>query len=531
MEGKLRFVAAAVGLLALGLAPCAGSAQGSGGGVLRVAHFDSPASMSLLEESTAANNRPMMGVFNNLVLYDQHVAQNSARSIVPELAVKWGWNEEGTELTMPLQKGVKWHDGKPFTAKDVLCTWDLLTGQGSDKLRVNPRKGWYANLEKVTANGDYEVTFHLKRPQAAFLGLLASGWSPVYPCHVSAQQMRLNPVGTGPFKFVEFKPNETIKVTRNPDYWKPGLPKLDGIEWVIIKNVSTRTLSFIAGKTDLIFGVTPPVLQQISTETPEAICEGAPANVSRNVLINRAVAPFDNAELRRAVMLTLDRRAFNDILYEGQGTIGGTMLPAPYGLWGMPEKMVEKLPGYGPDVADRRAEAKKIMEKLGYGPGKRLQVKVSTRDIAPYRDPAVILIDQLKHIYIEAELQPLDTTQWYPTLMRKDYALALNVTESEVDDPDPQFYENYVCGATRNYTSYCNPEVDKLVDRQSAEPDMEKRRRIVWQIEQKLAGDAARPILFYPYGIVCWQPKLKGLIVMSNSIYNGSRFEDLTLAN
>ena len=129
MEGKLRIVAAAFGLLALSLAPRAGSAQGSGG-VLKVAHFDSPASMSMLEESTAANNRPMMGVFNNLVLYDQHVAQNSARSIVPELAVKWGWNEEGTELTMALQKGVRWHDGKPFTAKDVLCTWDLLMGQG-----------------------------------------------------------------------------------------------------------------------------------------------------------------------------------------------------------------------------------------------------------------------------------------------------------------------------------------------------------------------------------------------------------------
>jgi peptide/nickel transport system substrate-binding protein len=212
MEGKLRIVAAAVGLLALSLAPRAGSAQGSGG-VLKVAHFDSPASMSMLEESTAANNRPMMGVFNNLVLYDQHVAQNSARSIVPELAVKWGWNEEGTELTMALQKGVRWHDGKPFTAKDVLCTWDLLMGQGSDKLRINPRKGWYANLDKVSANGDHEVTFHLKRPQAAFLGLLASGWSPVYPCHVSAQQMRLNPIGTGPYKFVEFKPNEYIKVT------------------------------------------------------------------------------------------------------------------------------------------------------------------------------------------------------------------------------------------------------------------------------------------------------------------------------
>ena len=530
MDRKLRIVAAAAGLLALVLVPGAGSAQKSGG-ILKVAHFDSPASMSLLEESTVANNRPMMGVFNNLVMYDQHVAQNGPRSIVPELATSWGWNEEGTELTMPLHKGVKWHDGKPFSAKDVVCTWDLLMGQGNDKLRINPRKGWYANLEKVTTNGDYEVTFHLKRPQVSFLGLLASGWSPVYPCHISAQQMRMNPIGTGPYKFAEFKPNEYIKVTKNPDYWKPGLPRLDGIEWIIVKNMSTRTLSFIAGKTDLIFGVTPPVLKQISAEAPQAICEGTPANVSRNVLINRAKPPFDNAELRRAVMLTLDRRAFNDILYEGQGTIGGAMLPPPSGLWGMPANMVEKLPGYGPDVAERRAEARKIMEKLGYGPDKRLQVKVATRDVSYYRDPAVILIDQLKQIYIDAELEAIDTTQWYPTVMRKDYKLALNVTESEVDDPDPQFYENYVCGAMRNYSNYCNPEVDKLVDQQSIESDLEKRRRIVWKIEQILAKDVARPVLFFPYGVTCWQPKLRGLTVMANSIDTGSRFEDLSFGN
>src|SRR5579885_365353 len=127
------------------------------------------------------------------------------------------------------------------------------------------------------------------------------------------------------------------------------------------------------------------------------------------------------------------------------------------------------------------------MERLGYGAGRRLAVKVTTRDIAPYRDAAVILIDQLKQIYIDAELEPIDTTQWYPTLMRKDYKVALNVTESEVDDPDTQFYENFVCGAMRNYTNYCNREVDKLVEYQSAETDTEKRRKLVWRIERKLA--------------------------------------------
>ena len=207
MRQDLRALAAAAAMVAAMAVSEAALAQKQGG-ILRLSHFDSPASMSILEESTRAAEQPMMHVFNNLVMYKQDVAQTSLQSIVPDLATSWSWNEEGTELTFPLRQGVKWHDGKPFTAADVKCTWDLLTGKASEKLRVNPRKSWYGNLQEVTTNGDYEVTFHLKRPQPALLALLASGWSPVYPCHVPPREMRQHPIGTGPFKFVEFKPNE-----------------------------------------------------------------------------------------------------------------------------------------------------------------------------------------------------------------------------------------------------------------------------------------------------------------------------------
>ena len=183
------------------------------GGILKMYDPDSPASMSILEEATIISERPMMGVFNNLVMFDQHVKQNSLQSIVPDLATGWSWNEDGTALTLPLRQGVKWHDGKPFTARDVECTWDLILEKSVDKLRVNQRKSWYRNLERVSASGDYEVTFHLKRPQPAFLALLASGFSPIYPCHVPPRDMRSHPIGTGPFKFVEFKPNDYIKLT------------------------------------------------------------------------------------------------------------------------------------------------------------------------------------------------------------------------------------------------------------------------------------------------------------------------------
>src|SRR5580693_4052814 len=297
------------------------------GGILRMSHFDSPASMSILEESTVAALRPVMGVFNNLVMYKQDVPQTSMQSVIPDLATSWSWNEDGTELTFPLRQGVKWHDGKAFTAKDVKCTWDLLQGKAAEKLRLNPRKSWYRNLEEVTANGDYEVTFRLKQPQPSLLALLASGWSPVYPCHVPPAQMRQHPIGTGPFKFVEFKPNETIKLARNPDYWKPGRPYLDGIEYTIIKEMSTRNLAFVAGKFDLTspYGVTIPTLKEITGQASWAQCEVTATNVNRTLIINRDKPPFDNPELRRAMAFALDRKAFIDIIPQGKGDVGATM--------------------------------------------------------------------------------------------------------------------------------------------------------------------------------------------------------------
>ena len=142
MIGNLRAVAAVAPLLVALFGGEAALAQKSGG-ILKMYTPDSPASMSIHEEATVFAEGPMMGVFNNLVMFDQHVPQNSLQSIVPDLATSWSWNEEGTELTLPLRQGVTWHDGKPFTAKDVLCTLDLLTGTSSEKFRVNPRKSWY----------------------------------------------------------------------------------------------------------------------------------------------------------------------------------------------------------------------------------------------------------------------------------------------------------------------------------------------------------------------------------------------------
>jgi peptide/nickel transport system substrate-binding protein len=499
------------------------------GGVLRITHRDSPASMSIHEEGTISVVLPMMGVFNNLVMFDPHARQNSLEGIVPDLAVKWTWSEDGKKLTFALRQGVTWHDGKPFTAADVKCTWDLLADKTEETLKVNFRKGWYANVESVTVNGDHEAVFNLKAPQPAILTLLASGFTPVYPCHVSPQTMRRAPIGTGPFKFVEYKGNQGIKLVRNPSYWKPGLPYLDGIEYTIIPNRSTAILAFVAGNFDMIFPyeLTVPLVADVQKQMPNVMCDISPMNVAANILMN-PVPPFDNLDVRRAVAMSLDRKAFVDILTQGKGDIGTAMQPLPEGRWGMPEAMQRELPGYDPDVAKSREKARAIMVAHGFGPDKRWKLKLSTRNLPTYRDASVILISQLKEIFIDAELDLVETAIWVPKLIRREYQMAVSQVGNGADDADQGFPENYACGS-RTYMDYCNKEIDALIAKQSVEADQEKRKQIVWEIDRKLTQDAVRPMLYYMRGATCWRPEVKNLTIMVNSIYNGWRLEDVWL--
>jgi peptide/nickel transport system substrate-binding protein len=194
----------------------------------------------------------------------------------------------------------------------------------------------------------------------------------------------------------------------------------------------------------------------------------------------------------------------------------------------MPRDQIAKLPGYDPDVEKSRGEARRIMQALGYGPDNRLKIKVSTRDWSIYRDPAVLLIDQLKQVYIDGDLELIDTAQYFPRIQRKEYVVALNLQTSG-PDPDPTLGLFYGCGSNINWDAYCKPEMDQLIEQQSREADMAKRKQLVWDIERKLAEDNARPIIFYNSSGTCLEPYVKGLTMMVNSIFNGWRMEDVWL--
>ena len=291
--------------------------------------------------------------------------------------------------------------------------------------------------------------------------------------------MRLHPIGTGPFKFVEFKANEHIKVAKNPNYWKQGRPFLDAIEYTIITVRSTAVLAFTAGEIDLtsLYPISPVAgcSRTSLPKAPNAKCQFvALSNNTINMIVTAGAPPFDRSpSCEKGMALALDRRAFNTILAEGKSMIGAVMLPGPEGKWSMPDgELAVRLRS---DLAKNQAEALRIMEGLGYSATNPLKVKVSTRNIPLYRDPAVIFIDQMKKIHIEGELDVVNSTIWHAKVQRK--GLGLNTTGVGVDDPDVNLVENYTCKSDRNYTGYCNEEVDKLIFARSREVDPEKQQR------------------------------------------------------
>jgi peptide/nickel transport system substrate-binding protein len=527
-EAQMRIAWVALAVL-MAATPAAAQKKG---GTLRLYHNDLPPSASLHEESTIASVTPFAAIFNNLVVFDPAKPHESLDTVIPDLAESWSWDSTNTRLTFKLKQGVKWHDGQPFTARDVQCTWRMLIGKGeASDFKRNPRKVWYSKLQDVSVNGDYEATFELSEPQPSLPVLLASAFSPVYPCHVPQQVMRTKPVGTGPFKLVDFRRGDSIRLVRNPDYFKKDRPYLDEITFRVIDSRATRMLAFSTGEFDITFpsDVSVPLLKDIKERAPNAICEMTTTGTLINLMVNRVNPPFDNPEIRKAMSLALDRKPFNTILMEGHGRLGGAMLPKAEGEWGMPDDMMASLPGYGTDTERNLHDAQAIMEKLGYSETKPLQIKIQTRNLPTYRDPAVIVSDQLKKIHIVSELDILDTPRWYSRLARKEYTIGLNVTGVSVDDPDGNIVENYSCNSERNYTQYCNAEVDRLLSAQSREVDRDKRRKIVWDIERILVEDAARPVILHSSAGNCWQSYVKGFHPHDNSQYNNLRFEDVWL--
>ena len=506
--------------------------EGKPGGVLRaVLREDLPQGFAIHEAATNSVTWPAMPCYSNLVIYDQTKRLGRMDTIVGELAEKWSWQDNYRNLVLFLRRDVKWHDGQPFTSKDVKFTFDVVR-EASDapaKLRINPRKEWYANVDAIEAPDPYTVVFRLKRPQPSLVAMLASGYSPVIPAHVPLAEHRARCVGTGPFKFKEWKRGQSVELVRNPDYFVKGRPYLDAVRYTVIVERGTRVAALQANQIDLAYPgeTTLSIAEQLQKAVPTMVLTETASNVSENLLLNTKKPPFDDVKVRRALSFAIDRRTYTQTVHRGAAVIGASLAPKPWGVWGLLDKDLGQLPGYG-GAAPGRAQARKLVAEAGFGASNPLKVELVTRAIAIYLDFAGFVVSDLKQVGVEATLKQIDTAQWHPMVTRREFQIGANLTGLGVDDPDANFYENYACGSPRNYGDYCNEEVGRLIDQQSQEIDAQKRLTLVWQIQKKLEEDAARPTMGWRTDRFAHYPYVKNLI-LNQVTYNCCRLQEVWL--
>ncbi len=501
------------------------------GGVLNAMVAEDPPGFSIHESATISGVWPVMPCYSNLVLFDPLKAQETAETVIPELAERWSWQDNYRNLVFFLKKNVRWHDGRPFTSRDVKYTFDVVreAKDAPAKLRLSPRKDWYANVETIEAPDAHTVIFRLKRPQPSLLLMLASGYSPVYPAHVPLADLRLRCVGTGPFRLKEYLRGQVIEMERNSDYFVPHRPYLDGIRYPIITERGTRLAALQVGQLDVSvpLEMTKVMAETAKKNVPSLVVTETGQNGSDNVIMNHKRPPFDNVVVRRAISLAMDRHAYVQGVRHGGAVVGAALMSPPFGVWGLLDNDLRTLPGYRGSDQDK-AEAKRLLAAAGFGPGKPLRVELVTRAFAIYVDLASFVVDQLRQVGVEATLKQLETGAWFPALVRRDYQIGANLTAAGIDDPDAFFYENYKCGASRNYTDYCSEEVDRLIDLQSQELNREKRLKLVWEIQQKLEADVARPMLGWRKEYFTQWPHVRNL-VPHHSLYNYGRMQEVWL--
>jgi len=520
-------------VLAAGLARRA-DAQGARpkrGGILNTVLIEDPPGLIIHESATVSNVWPMSPCYSNLVFFDPLKGQESVDTIIPELAERWSWQDNYRNLVFFLRRNVKWHDGKPFTSADVKYTFDVAreAPEAPARLRLSARKEWWSSVASIEAPEPYTVVFHLKRPQPSLLLMLASGYSPVLPAHVPLNELRQKCVGTGPFRQKEWLRGQMVELERNPDYFVPDRPHLDGIRYTIIRERGTRLAALQAGRLDAFvpLEMTKAMADTAKSVIKELVITEIGQNGSDNVLLNHKRPPFDNPLVRKAVNFALDRRAYVKSVRQDGAVIGAALMPRPMGFWGLADADLRTMAGYR-DPARDKAEARRLLAEAGYGPGKPLRLEMVTRTSPIYVDLASFAVDQLRLVGVEATVKQLDTSAWFPALARREFQIAANLTAGGFDDPDAYLVENYKCGSSRNYTDYCNEATDRQIEAQSQELDRAKRLKMVGDIQRTLEAEVARPMLGWRKEYFAQYPYVKNL-VPHNALYNYGRMQEVWL--
>ncbi len=447
------------------------------GGILRRAQIDDPPNFDLYSNSTNAMQNVTWPAYNNLLIFDPY----NFSKIIPDLAEKWEVSPDGKQVTFHLRQAVKFSNGTPMTAKDVKFSFDWMRSPPSGL--VSTRQGGLEPIDRIDIVDDFTVRITLNRPYAGFLPTLAQGWMAIYSKDYAESKghdiYKKEMMGTGAFKLKEYVRGTSVTLEKNPNYWQSGVPYLDGVQMFMIPDPGTRFAAFRTGQVDL-FGLNADQENQIRTTLGDKINIQNQDSISWQTLnMNAKRKPFDNMQVRQAISYAIDRPGFIKAIQGGLGRAGGYVPPTSQ--YALPPEELAKLPGYGPDAAANKAQAKKLLTDAGFPTGFETTFTVRKGQ----EDLAVYLTDQLKQVGIAtAPMKILDSGPAYDAAVKLDFDMLPWGHGLALDDPDAHYSELYVCGAFRDYSGLCDMKVNELYIKQSQELDPAKRKPLVWDMEK-----------------------------------------------
>jgi peptide/nickel transport system substrate-binding protein len=467
--------------------------------------------------------QPVGPLYNGLLTFDLY----DHEKIVGDLAERWEVAPDGKQITFALRTGVKFHDGSDFTCADAKYSLEKL----ADPKRSEP--SLVAMMEHVfhsaTCRDDLTLIMALKQPSPAILAVLADGHTVMMKAGIAEQIDRKDPkflVGTGPFKFKSYTPGMDFRAERNPNYWKPGVPQIDGYQAVVIADLTKIFASFRARQltmTGIGRHLERPEAAILQKDFPGAVVALGPRAGWDSFVMHHGKPPFNDPRVRKAVALATDREKMIEIGAEGWGVLGGYIGPhTPYGL---PLEELKQYPQFGDDMARRQAEAKRLLAEAGYVKG--LDVELVLRRGPLYERAALSRQDDLKKVGINIHLTLVDTAAFRERTQKGDFQAFTDLSAVTIDEPD-LYYSRRVCTSASNLGKYCNPAFDTLFQAQSQTFDVQKRAEITRQMERMLLRDVPDDRGFYwKSAMAYWNPVQQWPPIRGTTVYNFGRFEQV----
>jgi peptide/nickel transport system substrate-binding protein len=471
--------------------PAAAQTPRAGGELIFVVPAEPP-SYDAHRETTFALLHPAAPHYSTLLRTDP--ADRTGTKIVGDLAESWTVSRDGKTYTVKLRPGVKFHDGSELTSKDVKASYDKIINPPAGV--ASARKGEYIDVEAVTAPDPHTVVFKLKWPSGSFPSSLASPWNWIYKADLLAKDPRwyeTHVMGTGPFTFVEHVKGSHWIGKKNPAYWDKGKPYLDSYRALFVREASAQVAAIRGERAHIQFRGFSPAERDTLVQAlgNKVVVQESPWDCALWVVPNQRKKPFDDKRVRRALTLALDRYQGSQALAKIAivKEVAGVMVPGtPFAT---PPAELEKLAGYGREVAKARAEAKRLLKEAGLPDG--FGFTLLNRNVPmPYEPVGVWLIDQWRQVGLAVKQEVTETAKYFADMRAGSFDVGVDFQCGYIVEPDLDLYKFQSKDiSAENYGGYTDKTLDELYQRQSRTPDPEERKKVIREFEKRLLDDEA----------------------------------------